>query len=151
MITPVEIPEYLFAPCSMSCMVCYVYLKNKKPCNGCLGNDINKPERCKTCAIKVCVQAKGIKYCYECPDFPCKAISNMERSYRKRYGAGLIENAQYVKENGIVNFQVKELKKLTCYYCNGIVALHDGICSECGKEHENYSKILKNKVKKEKI
>jgi len=139
MIMPKVIPEYLFAPCSMNCMVCYVHLKKKKPCSGCLGDDINKPERCKTCTIKACAITKGHKYCYECSDFPCKTLRNMEKSYIKRYGTSLFKNAQYAKENGITGFQKKEHKNWICKKCTGVVSLHDGTCSECGEKHTDMS------------
>lgn len=144
MLMPMKIPELLFAPCGMNCMVCYVHLKNKKACDGCLGNDINKPDRCKTCTIKTCAQNKGLKYCYDCCDFPCKVINNMEKSYKKRYGASILENSKHVKERGIIDFQAVEHEKWICTSCRGVVSLHDGICSECGGKHSNYSKILKN-------
>ena len=149
MLMPMKIPEVLFAPCSMNCMVCYVHLKKKKPCNGCFGIDINKPERCKACTIKACVQSKGLNYCFECCDFPCKAIKNMEKSYKKRYGSSLLENAQYVKNHGMIEFQSKERRKWICTICHGVVSLHDGVCSECGEKSEQYSKILKNQQKEE--
>ena len=139
---PDIIPEYLFAPCGMNCMVCYVHLKKKRACNGCLGTGDNKPERCKICIIKNCADGKKLKYCYECSEFPCKSIRNLDKSYRKRYAASLIDNSKYVKENGIVKFQVNERGKWTCRKCNGVVSLHDGICTECEEKRENYSKIL---------
>ena len=39
-----KIPETLLAPCGMNCLVCYVHLKEKKPCLGCRGQDEGKPE-----------------------------------------------------------------------------------------------------------
>ena len=144
---PEKNPDYLFASCGMNCLVCYVHLKKKKPCNGCLGNEIDKPDRCKTCKIKVCAITKGHKYCFECSDFPCKEIVNMEKSYNKRYAASLLENAGYVKENGIEKFMAKEQEKWKCPKCEGVISLHDGVCSECGEQHENYFLILKNKIK----
>lgn len=128
---PNEIPDYLFAPCGMNCLVCYVHLKDKKPCGGCYGDNKHKPERCVNCKIKTCANEKGFKYCFECSDFPCKAIKNMEKSYKKRYGVSLIENSILVKDSGVSSFQKVEQNNWKCHACSGIISLHDNACSIC--------------------
>ena len=130
---PKRIEDYLFAPCGMNCMVCYVHLKDKNPCNGCLGDDNHKPERCKSCKIKICAQEKGLIYCYECSGFPCKQIKNLEKSYVKRYKTSLIENSRIVQKVGITAFQADEYEKWKCISCSGVISLHDSECSDCKK------------------
>ena len=80
-----NVDTVMFAPCGMNCLVCYKHCCHKKPCAGCLNSDIGKPEHCRKCKIKDCVRGKGISYCFECPDYPCKLIKNLEKSYNKRY------------------------------------------------------------------
>ena len=128
---PNNIDNKLFAPCGMNCLVCYVHLKDKKPCPGCLNNDNNKPERCKVCKIKNCAQEKGLTYCYECSDFPCKQIKNLEKSYTKRYNTSLIENSIKVHNDGIGLFMICEQEKWICKHCSGVISLHDAECSNC--------------------
>lgn len=134
---PSAIEKIMFAPCGMDCMSCYVHLKKRKPCSGCLGNDLDKPERCKVCQIKTCTQAKGFTYCFSCETFPCQRIKSLEKSYLKRYQTSLIENSKNVKEKGFDQFFLNEKTKWTCSECNGIVSVHDRVCSDCGKKHEN--------------
>lgn len=131
---PSKIDDYFFAPCGINCMVCYVHLKDKKPCAGCLGDDISKPERCKSCKIKSCATEKGFKHCFECSDFPCVQIKNLDRSYRKRYNTSLIENSRKVQEIGLVAFLSTEREKWTCGECSGVISLHDAECSHCHKK-----------------
>lgn len=128
---PNNIDNKLFAPCGMNCLVCYVHLKDKKPCPGCLNNNVNKPERCKNCKIKNCAQEKGLTYCYECLDFPCKQIKNLEKSYTKRYNTSLIENSKKVQMDGISLFMTSEQEKWICKKCSGVISLHDAECSNC--------------------
>ena len=132
---PVFIQPYFFASCGMNCLVCYVHLKNKKNCLGCLGEDTNKPERCLNCEIKKCVKDKELSHCYECIEFPCIKIKNLDKSYKKRYRIRLIENSKMVKEKGIEEFMNIENKKWQCE-CFGIISLHDRFCSECKKKIE---------------
>lgn len=128
---PEKIDKLLFAPCGINCMVCYVHLKDKKPCCGCLVDGTNKPERCKMCKIKTCAQEKGTTYCFECPEYPCREIKNLEKSYKKRYNTSLIENSKHVKEKGLTTFQESEREKWMCRICSGTISLHDAECSDC--------------------
>jgi len=128
---PNNIDTKLFAPCGMNCLVCYVHLKDKKPCPGCLNNDENKPERCKTCKIKNCAHRSGLFSCYECLDFPCKQIKNLEKSYSNRYNTSLIENSIKVQKDGICLFLTNEQEKWICKNCSGVISLHDSECSNC--------------------
>ncbi len=136
MIMPDKIDTFLFAPCGMNCMVCYVHLKEKKSCHGCLGDDVDKPDRCRICKIKDCVKGKNISYCYECSEFPCFRIKNLEKSYKIRYNASLIENSIIVKKNGIEYFFKTESKKWICRKCGSAVSLHDRLCSGCNEKHK---------------
>ncbi|WP_400208539.1 DUF3795 domain-containing protein [Candidatus Methanomassiliicoccus intestinalis] len=121
----------MFAPCGMNCLVCYKHCYHQKPCAGCLNNDAGKPEHCRKCKIKDCIKNKGLSYCFECLDYPCKLIKNLEKSYNKRYQASLIENSSFVQELGIEQFMENQKKKYTCLKCGGIISLHDRECSEC--------------------
>jgi hypothetical protein len=144
---PDTVEDYLFAPCGMNCLVCYVHLKKIKPCGGCLGADANKPDRCKACAIKLCALARGYTHCHECPEFPCARINNLEKSYRKRYATSLVGNSLSVRDIGMVVFQKLERIRWSCKKCGGVISLHDGVCSECGGKGDSYHAILKNKGK----
>lgn len=128
---PNKIDHIMFAPCGMNCKVCYKHLKPKKSCKGCLVSDEDKPEHCRNCRIKDCVRAKKMTYCFECEEFPCKLIKNLEKSYVKRYGISLVKNSMTVKNEGLEYFMVKEKEIWTCKKCNGIISVHDSVCSEC--------------------
>jgi len=133
------IDEIMFAPCGMNCMVCYKHCyikKTRKPCLGCLSNDdIGKPEHCRKCKIKDCVRKKGITYCFECSQFPCKLIKNLEKSYNQRYNTSLIENSLFVKNHNLAAFMKKQRQEYTCKKCGGVYSIHDKICTECSEPY----------------
>lgn len=131
-----EIETVMFAPCGMNCMVCYKHCYHKKPCLGCLNSDRGKPEHCRKCKIKGCVRERGLSYCYACPAYPCKQIKYLEKSYRTRYGASLMENSQFVKEHGPAAFMKRQKERFTCPACGGIISIHDSECSECQRKKE---------------
>jgi hypothetical protein len=130
------IPANMLAPCGITCAVCYVHLKKKKPCLGCRGQDASKPEHCRKCEIKDCATGQGIKFCLECPTFPCAIIKRLDKSYRQRYQVSLIENSNRIKTVGAKQHLFEEKEQWTCPDCGGIISLHDRICSGCGKEIE---------------
>ena len=111
---PPAIGDAFFAPCGMNCMVCYKYCYVKKPCAGCLPGDDGKPEHCRKCKIKDCIQEKNLTYCFECGSFPCKLIKNLEKSYHQRYRASLVQNSLFVKEHGLTAFMEDQLVRYTC-------------------------------------
>ena len=81
---PEKIDISMFAPCGMNCEVCYKHCYNKKTCAGFLNSDKGKPEHCRKCKIKDCIKAKALSYCFECTEYPCKLIKNLEKSYNKQ-------------------------------------------------------------------
>ena len=129
-----DIETIMFAPCGMNCKVCYKHCYHKKTWDGCLKSDVGKPEHCRKCKIKDCVKYKGFNYCFECPDYPCQFIKNLEKSYNKRYQVSLIENSEVVKSQGLEIFMEKQKVKYTCSRCGGIISIHDRECSECQKK-----------------
>lgn len=132
MIMPLEpIETTMFAPCGMNCMVCYKHCCHKKPCAGCFKSDMDKPEHCRKCRIKACAKEKAVAYCYECTEYPCTSIKNLEKSYITRYGASLMANSRYVKEKGLAAFMEQQKITFTCPECGGVVSIHDSQCSEC--------------------
>lgn len=126
-----KIDTIMFAACGMNCMVCYKHCYHKKPCAGCFNSDKGKPEHCRQCKIKDCIKKKELTYCFECSEYPCQRIKNLEKSYNKRYQTSLMENSEYVKLNGLEQFMLYQKEKYTCQKCGGIISIHDQECSEC--------------------
>jgi hypothetical protein len=82
----------LTAPCGLDCFNCSGYEDNvteeykervseffgipieETPCKGCR----DEKGKCKwangQCATRDCVQEKGVTYCHECDEFPCKLL-----------------------------------------------------------------------------
>lgn len=128
------IADSMFAPCGMNCQVCYKHCAKQKLCPGCRDGDPEKPGHCRTCKIKDCALARQLTHCFECPDFPCPFIKSLEKSYQTRYRTSLIQNSLTVKEAGLEAFMRQQREEYTCPGCGGIISLHDGECSECGRQ-----------------
>jgi hypothetical protein len=104
----------LIAPCGMNCNLCSAYLREKRICPGCRARDENKPNYRVRCIIKNCeaLRNSNRKYCSEkCVKFPCQRLTNIDKRYRTKYGMSMIENLNFIKDNGIREFIENEKKR----------------------------------------
>jgi hypothetical protein len=126
----------LIAPCGMNCGICKYYYREKKKCPGCRGGDENKSKYCQDCIIINCDEIKknNSEFCFECSNIPCKRLKNLDKRYRTKYHMSMLENLDFIKENGIKLFLEKEKQKWKCPKCNGIVTCHSSTCLNCGFE-----------------
>lgn len=133
--------EVLISPCGMNCAICSAYLAYRNDtkskgvkmpyCIGCRPRD-------KKCAFikKRCdlVMQGKVKYCYECEDFPCRNLQHLDKRYKTSFRMSMIENLEYIRDNGIDKFLEKEREKWKCPECSETICCHNGICFSCGLE-----------------
>ncbi len=134
-----EITPFLIAPCGMNCGLCMAYLREKKHCPGCKGDDAQKSSiSCVRCGIKNCESLKDIKsgLCVDCAQFPCARIKHIDKRYRTKYGMSMIENLETIQSLGMNVFVKKERVRWTCSKCGGILCVHKGTCVNCGKAYK---------------
>jgi len=126
----------LIAPCGMNCRICYAYLREKKRCPGCRGDDTNKAPSCLKCIIKNCetVRSNSSGFCYECEVYPCKRLKQLDKRYRTKYSMSMIENLGNIRELGIGAFVENEKERWRCKKCGGVINVHRGYCSDCGEK-----------------
>ena len=139
--------EKLIAPCGMNCGICVSYLAmtndlkkkgfGKKYCPGC------RP-RGKNCAFmkgNCDLIGKGlVQFCYECGEYPCRRLKVLDKRYRTQYHMSMIENLNFIKEQGMNKFLKKEAAKWQCRECGAVVCCHNGLCLSCSLD-----KLRRNK------
>lgn len=123
----------LIAPCGMNCGICMAYLREKNHCPGCRGDDGLKQPSCRVCVATHCDKREG-RYCYDCPDMPCRRIKTLDKRYRTKYHMSMVDNLAFIKEHGEEAFLEKERKKWRCPECGGQLICHRTSCPACGKE-----------------
>ncbi|MGE4434015.1 MAG: DUF3795 domain-containing protein [Bacteroidales bacterium] len=124
----------LIAPCGMNCGLCIAYLREKKPCGGCLKKeDAHKPTACKTCVITRCdfLSETASGFCYDCVRYPCVRLKNLDKRYRSNYKMSMIENLEFIKNHGLDLFLIKEEDKWTCRICGARLCVHRTYCLSC--------------------
>lgn len=83
-------------------------------CEGCKGTlDAHWSSDCK---IMQCAKKKGVQYCFECRDFPCRILNDFASdgvSHHKR----TIENLRRMKEIGIDTWIAEQTRNGRCVFC----------------------------------
>jgi Protein of unknown function (DUF3795) len=127
-----SIPVALIAPCGMNCRLCRAYIRDKKACPGCRGDNSRKSKSCVLCRIKNCEKMNaGSRYCFACESFPCARLKQLDKRYRTKYGMSMIDNLENISDFGIRNFIRKEREKWTCPECGRIICVHSPECVFC--------------------
>lgn len=130
--------EQLIAPCGMNCSLCVAYqaeksdLKkkglNRKYCPGC----IPRGKHCLHMQTHCKLVGEGlVRFCHECPDFPCKRLKNLDKRYRTKYHLSMIENLKQIKEQGLEVFLADQQSKWRCNNCGAAICCHYGLCLNC--------------------
>jgi hypothetical protein len=124
--------EQLIAPCGMNCGICMAYLREKNKCPGCRAADTNKKVTVIRCKIKNCEAIKKgkVKFCFEC-EKPCARLKQLDKRYRTKYGMSMIENLEFIKNNGVDAFIAQQEAKYKCPECGGVICVHRKKCSSC--------------------
>jgi hypothetical protein len=140
--------EELIAPCGMNCGICSGYLAArydvkskgiKMPyCTGCRPRNKQCAFLKKRCSLLL--EGK-VQYCYECKDYPCERLVHLDKRYRSLFRMSMVENLEYIRDNGITQFLEREDEKWRCPECGAVICCHNGICFNCGLSK------LKNKKK----
>jgi hypothetical protein len=118
----------LIAPCGINCGVCAAYLRVKNRCAGCRAT-----LAWRKCRIRDCDERRpGEKFCFKCPKFPCAWVRHLDKRYRTKYGASMIENQRAIAAGGINRFVAAEKRKWACRGCGKTLCMHRPSCVFCG-------------------
>jgi len=151
------INKNLVGRCGFYCGVCEIYRAYKDSeklreeiakkhgcspeevrCEGCQAIDVYgwsyDKEWGSNCKILKCLNAKGLKFCYECDDFDRCERFNQFAEICKGLGIDLRENLKMIKEGRIEEWLLEQDKKWRCPSCGKpIIASYEyKNCHWCG-------------------
>lgn len=122
--------------CGINCALCSAFLRKSNNCAGCQApTKLITRRSCQNCLIRNCALNQGFEYCFQCADYPCSKVKNINQRYLKKYQIDLVENNRLAKVD-MVNFIKVQLQQFTCHHCGAIVDQHNHKCSECHKIQE---------------
>lgn len=142
-----KMTEEMIAPCGMNCSLCLAHHFKEKDlnklgfhkmyCSGCIPRGKNCTHMNDVCELL----GNGIvRFCFECDNYPCKRLKSLDKRYRTKYHMSMIDNLNYIKENGMEKFLKKEYDKWQCSNCRDLICCHNGLCLNCEAD-----KLLANK------
>lgn len=126
------------APCGVYCGACPSF---NKSCKGCACNDINQ-DRCSKWSCKIrdcCYNEKGLDYCIDCDEFPCKIINKKLFSTHKddprfTYRHEIPEIFAGLKNIDLENYLDFQKQRWICKECGGTIQFYIYKCNKCGRE-----------------
>jgi hypothetical protein len=101
---------------------------SKGYCAGCRPRGKNCAFMKKNCDL---VGQGLVRFCYECQDFPCRRLKSLDKRYRTKYHLSMIENLEFIKEQGMQSFLAREAAKWRCPECGESICCHNGLCLNC--------------------
>lgn len=63
--------------CGIACEICPLMVKGKCP----NGEDGCTPKMNEFCKVSTCACERGVRYCFECSDFPCETTKSGPIAY----------------------------------------------------------------------
>jgi hypothetical protein len=120
------------APCGLDCFNCALYLANANErirkvvaekiqmplpdaaCNGCRAEAgvISALKRTEPCQVFKCISQKGLKFCFECSDFPCDHLHPYADMAPQRLHNTKIFNLCLIKKMGIEKWAQEKAKSV---------------------------------------
>jgi hypothetical protein len=132
---PESLTPDLIAPCGMDCGLCRAHLRAKNRCPGCNGDDAAKPGYCVSCKIATCetIASGTSRFCFDCADYPCARLRQLDKRYRAKYGMSMTDNLLQIREIGLEAFVAAEKLKWACPECGTLLCVHVPECASCGR------------------
>jgi hypothetical protein len=138
----------LAAVCGLFCPSCRVFIGTKEDperlsvmarrlqrpleemqCNGC-----RSEKRCFYCETKCtmarCAAAKGVEFCGECSEYPCKDIKAFQTEMPHRIE--LWKSQARIKEAGYEQWYAEMIEHYSCKKCATLNSAYDIACRKCG-------------------
>ncbi len=143
--------SHLVGKCGLYCGACTVYVAQRDSetwrkkiadnsnctpeqvrCNGC--GDLTSDCWGNGCKIVLCTRAKGVSYCYECPEYhqeSCEKFSGLCKSYLQA-GVDLRKNLSRIQTGETEEWLRESAARFTCQACGKPVSAWFSECHHCG-------------------
>ncbi|HSQ78048.1 MAG TPA: DUF3795 domain-containing protein [Nitrospirota bacterium] len=139
----------LVAVCGLFCPACRVFIGTREDpgrlramalrfqrsfeemqCNGC-----RSEKRCFYCETKCtmakCAAAKGVDFCGECAEYPCKDLKEFQALAPHRIE--LWKSQTRIKEAGWKTWYAEMVRHYSCPQCHTLNSAYDMTCRKCGE------------------
>lgn len=138
--------------CGLACEACSVYIASCEGgetlerraskagmtademfCKGCR-SDKTSPY-CTACEMKKCIRQKGLTWCSECEEYPCKLLTDFQNSLPHR--AEVLDSLDFAKDHTPEEWEQKMHQDFACEHCGTFNSVYADGCSTCKNEYPN--------------
>ncbi len=140
----------LAAVCGLFCPACHVFIGTKEEparlegmarrlkrsleemqCNGCRSE--KRGFYCESkCIMSKCAEAKGVAFCGECAEYPCKDLKAFQTEMPHRIE--LWKSQARIKEVGYEKWYAEMTEHYSCPKCRTLNSAYDLKCRKCGSD-----------------
>jgi hypothetical protein len=103
---------------------------NYKCCEGC--NSSVLEGWCAVCEIKKCAQAKSVRVCLDCSDFPCSKMTSFINDEKYPYHKKVEASMKQYKEVELDSWILAREKDYKCKNCGAQTNFFQKSCNNCG-------------------
>lgn len=97
----------------------------------CLGCKTNVTAMfCTDCGMRLCAREKGLEFCFECDEYPCKRIEDF-RNDQWAHHSVIFTNLRDIKEKGIDAWREEQKARWSCKTCGTRFYWYSEKCSKC--------------------
>ncbi|MCP4151443.1 MAG: DUF3795 domain-containing protein [bacterium] len=156
---PEELDKTLAAVCGLYCEGCTLYIATMEDparlkelaarfqlteeaisCYGCRSH--KRGPYCQECKMVSCAAERGIDFCIECEEYPCKELKEFQAE--KLHRIELFDDLERIKSVGYKKWLQERRENYSCPQCTIINSAYDMKCRKCGEEPAN-NYVAKNK------
>jgi len=162
---PHNTDKKLAAVCGLFCPACHVFIATQEDpaklaamaqryqksldelqCNGC-----RSAKRCfyceSMCFMAKCAAGKGVEFCGDCADYPCKGLKDFQAMAPHRIE--LWKSHARRKEAGLETWYAEMIEHYSCPQCKALNSAYDIKCRKCGNEPSSeYVRLHKDAILK---
>lgn len=119
------------AICGLFCGTCPQYPTN---CEGCLSDKL--APHCEACenGFRDCANKNNVTWCFQCINFPCQRLHNFKDRHIVNgisHHENVINDLQYMKENGVEDWITKQKIENYCKNCNSYITWYEKYSHKC--------------------
>ncbi len=134
------------AACGLFCRACGVFIATSEDpawleqmardrgrpvgdvrCNGCSSETVSY--YCRNCGLRACAAGRGLRFCSECPDYPCQELREFQaaRPHRRE----LWECLERIRAVGYDQWYAEQETHYSCPQCGAINSAYLLRCRKC--------------------
>ena len=101
--------------------------ENDLKCDGCRSD--RRSAHCRSCSFIRCAKEKGVDFCGNCNEFPCRELKEFQKEMPHR--AGLWESHARIREAGYEVWFTESAEDNSCSSCGTMNSAYDPACRSC--------------------